>query len=170
MYCEDLPQATVPNEFRDILLEFTIGYLLEQPHSIPAYGIKFFTKLEKSRKTKILRDQKEIDEARRLCGASYDDMSKCEGRSIEEVENVHEPADESFVPSQASFKDMLDLDHQLDKVLDEEERSEPSDLHITEDNQEAKVEKEEEVEELPQEEVAEEELEEELAVEENVEE
>ncbi|XP_029039984.1 cAMP-dependent protein kinase type II regulatory subunit isoform X1 [Osmia bicornis bicornis] len=47
-------KITVPDELRDILLEFTISYLLEQPVDIIDYAVGFFTQLRESRQTQII--------------------------------------------------------------------------------------------------------------------
>ncbi|XP_076753417.1 cAMP-dependent protein kinase type II regulatory subunit isoform X2 [Xylocopa sonorina] len=49
-------KITVPDELRDVLLEFTISYLLEQPVDIIDYAIGFFTQLRESRQTQLIRD------------------------------------------------------------------------------------------------------------------
>lgn len=41
----------VPDELRDVLLEFTISYLLEQPPDVLDYAVEFFTKLRDNRTT-----------------------------------------------------------------------------------------------------------------------
>lgn len=46
-----LGKVSVPDELRDILLEFTISYLLEQPSDVIEYGVEFFTKLKLNRRT-----------------------------------------------------------------------------------------------------------------------
>uniref|UniRef100_A0A8D8RHC7 cAMP-dependent protein kinase type II regulatory subunit n=1 Tax=Cacopsylla melanoneura TaxID=428564 RepID=A0A8D8RHC7_9HEMI len=46
-----LGKVSVPDELRDILLEFTISYLLEQPSDVIDYGVEFFTKLKQNRRT-----------------------------------------------------------------------------------------------------------------------
>lgn len=46
------PQANriqVPDELREVLLEFTISYLLEQPGDIINYAVDYFTRLRESR-------------------------------------------------------------------------------------------------------------------------
>lgn len=40
----------VPEALREILLEFSIAYLLEQPGDVVDYAVEFFTKLQDSRK------------------------------------------------------------------------------------------------------------------------
>uniref|UniRef100_A0A2M4BRY2 cAMP-dependent protein kinase type II regulatory subunit n=2 Tax=albitarsis series TaxID=58233 RepID=A0A2M4BRY2_9DIPT len=41
----------VPDGLRDVLLEFSIAYLLEQPGDVIDYAVTFFTKLQEDRKT-----------------------------------------------------------------------------------------------------------------------
>lgn len=41
----------VPDSLRDVLLEFSIAYLLEQPGDVVDYAVEFFTKLQENRKT-----------------------------------------------------------------------------------------------------------------------
>lgn len=41
----------VPDSLRDVLLEFSIAYLLEQPGDVIDYAVEFFTKLQENRKT-----------------------------------------------------------------------------------------------------------------------
>lgn len=41
----------VPDSLREILLEFSIAYLLEQPGDVVDYAVEFFTKLQENRKT-----------------------------------------------------------------------------------------------------------------------
>lgn len=44
-------KVNVPDELRDVLLEFTISYLLEQPPDVVDYAVEFFTKLRDNRTT-----------------------------------------------------------------------------------------------------------------------
>lgn len=46
---ENAAKLNVPDELREMLLDFTIGYLLEQPSDIVDYAIEFFDKLKKSK-------------------------------------------------------------------------------------------------------------------------
>lgn len=46
----------IPDSLRDILLEFSIAYLLEQPGDVVDYAVEFFTKLQENRKSKISHD------------------------------------------------------------------------------------------------------------------
>ncbi|XP_012056741.1 PREDICTED: cAMP-dependent protein kinase type II regulatory subunit [Atta cephalotes] len=47
-------KITVPDDLRDVLLEFTISYLLEQPGDIIDYAVDFFTRLRDTRRTQII--------------------------------------------------------------------------------------------------------------------
>lgn len=40
----------VPDSLRDVLLEFSIAYLLEQPGDVIDYAVEFFTKLQQNRR------------------------------------------------------------------------------------------------------------------------
>lgn len=44
----------VPDSLRDVLLEFSIAYLLEQPGDVVDYAVEFFSKLQESRKTTMV--------------------------------------------------------------------------------------------------------------------
>lgn len=46
----------VPDELREVLLEFTISYLLEQPGDVVGYAADYFTRLRDARTTAILFD------------------------------------------------------------------------------------------------------------------
>ena len=46
---------TVPDDLRDILLEFTISFLLEQPDDILDYGVEFFTRLRENRQNQLIQ-------------------------------------------------------------------------------------------------------------------
>ncbi|EFN81960.1 cAMP-dependent protein kinase type II regulatory subunit [Harpegnathos saltator] len=48
-------KITVPDDLRDVLLEFTISYLLEQPGDIIDYAVDFFTRLRDARQTQLIR-------------------------------------------------------------------------------------------------------------------
>lgn len=48
-------KITVPDDLRDLLLEFTISYLLEQPSDILDYAVEFFTKLRENRQATLLK-------------------------------------------------------------------------------------------------------------------
>lgn len=47
-------KITVPDDLRNILLEFTISYLLEQPGDIIDYAVDFFTRLRDNRQTMLI--------------------------------------------------------------------------------------------------------------------
>ncbi|KAF4524294.1 hypothetical protein B566_EDAN005350 [Ephemera danica] len=46
---------SIPDQLRDVLLEFTISYLLEQPSDLIDFGVDFFTKLRENRSTTIIK-------------------------------------------------------------------------------------------------------------------
>ena len=48
-------KITVPDDLRDILLEFTISYLLEQPGDIVDYAVDFFTRLRENRQALLIQ-------------------------------------------------------------------------------------------------------------------
>ncbi|XP_050524071.1 cAMP-dependent protein kinase type II regulatory subunit [Daktulosphaira vitifoliae] len=56
---ENVTKLNVPDELREILLDLTIGYLLEQPSDIIDYAIEFFDKLKKSRNVQRAEDRSE---------------------------------------------------------------------------------------------------------------
>lgn len=148
MACEDLPQVTITNELRDTLLEFTINYLVEQPACIPEFGIEFFTKMKNKRQTKIYRNQKEIDEYRRLCGDAPDDAigESLPSLSVQEVEMEQEP--KGSYDSQPSFGGSLDLGDlrsvpSVREILEQFE--EALDMKMAAENEEEEMEEENEV-------------------------
>lgn len=51
------PRIHVPDELREVLLEFTISYLLEQPGDVINYASEYFTRLREVRTTAIIFDQ-----------------------------------------------------------------------------------------------------------------
>lgn len=56
MSCQrNASKITVPDDLRDILLEFTISYLLEQPGDIVDYAVDFFTRLRDNRQTMLIQ-------------------------------------------------------------------------------------------------------------------
>lgn len=50
-------RISVPEDLREILLEFTISYLLEQPGDIIDYAVDFFTKLRQNRLNTLPTEQ-----------------------------------------------------------------------------------------------------------------
>ncbi|XP_034944266.1 cAMP-dependent protein kinase type II regulatory subunit [Chelonus insularis] len=48
-------KITVPDDLRNILLEFTISYLLEQPADIIDYAVDFFTKLRDNQQSMLIQ-------------------------------------------------------------------------------------------------------------------
>ncbi|XP_050440577.1 cAMP-dependent protein kinase type II regulatory subunit [Adelges cooleyi] len=59
---DNLTKLNVPDELREILLDLTIGYLLEQPTDIIDYAIEFFDKLKKSRQLQRVEDRSDESE------------------------------------------------------------------------------------------------------------
>lgn len=53
---DNAAKLNVPDELREMLLEFTIGYLLEQPSDIVDYAIEFFDKLKKSKLSSVKQE------------------------------------------------------------------------------------------------------------------
>lgn len=80
------PQAgriQVPDDLREILLEFTISYLLEQPGDVINYAVEFFTRLQQNRGTTVTTAQ---------AAATPDEsiISDDDGKSC--FHNLHRPA------------------------------------------------------------------------------
>lgn len=48
------PRIQVPDDLREVLLEFTISYLLEQPGDVISYAADYFSRLRDQRTTSIL--------------------------------------------------------------------------------------------------------------------
>ncbi|KAI4498281.1 hypothetical protein M0802_006767 [Mischocyttarus mexicanus] len=56
MTCQrNAAKFTVPDDLREVLLEFTINYLLQQPGDIIDYAVEFFTKLRDNRRTQLIQ-------------------------------------------------------------------------------------------------------------------
>lgn len=51
MTTQQKQRIQVPDCLRDVLLEFSIAYLLEQPGDVIDYAVEFFTRLQENRKT-----------------------------------------------------------------------------------------------------------------------
>ncbi|XP_078040017.1 cAMP-dependent protein kinase type II regulatory subunit isoform X1 [Augochlora pura] len=45
---------SVPDELHEVLLEFTISYLLERPVNVIDYAVEYFTQLQESRQTQLI--------------------------------------------------------------------------------------------------------------------
>jgi len=56
-YQRNAGKITVPDDLRDVLLEFTISYLLEQPSDIIDYAVDFFTRLRDTRQAQLIHDE-----------------------------------------------------------------------------------------------------------------
>lgn len=50
----------VPDGLRDLLLEFSIAYLLEQPGDVVDYAVEFFTRMQQNRKTTMVQDVEDV--------------------------------------------------------------------------------------------------------------
>ncbi|XP_046750806.1 cAMP-dependent protein kinase type II regulatory subunit isoform X1 [Diprion similis] len=73
MSCQRNPgKITVPDDLRDILLEFTISYLLEQPGDIVDYAVDFFTRLRETRQTQIIAPSQQQSNAQ-TCSSTPDE-------------------------------------------------------------------------------------------------
>ena len=86
-YQRNASKIIVPDELRDVLLEFTISYLLEQPVDIIDYAIAFFTQLRESRQTQLIQDpaqtttstpDESVDEGKPVNFHSGCDFSSCQ--------------------------------------------------------------------------------------------
>lgn len=67
------PRIQVPDSLREILLEFSIAYLLEQPGDVVDYAVDFFTKMQERRKPDANEmnndhhsEDSDIDEGRKM--------------------------------------------------------------------------------------------------------
>lgn len=49
----------VPDDLREVLLEFTISYLLEQPGDVISYAADYFNRLRETRTTSIIYEGNE---------------------------------------------------------------------------------------------------------------
>jgi len=54
---DNAARLNVPEELRELLLDFTIGYLLEQPNNLIDYGIEFFEKLKNTKSSSSIKQQ-----------------------------------------------------------------------------------------------------------------
>lgn len=59
---DNAAKLNVPDELREMLLDFTIGYLLEQPSDIVDYAIEFFDKLKKSKLSSLKQQAGDFSE------------------------------------------------------------------------------------------------------------
>ena len=75
MSCQrNTSRVAVPDDLRDILLEFTISYLIEQPGDIIDYAVDFFTRLKENRNNQLNRSGQE--------GSSTPDDTAQDGKYI----------------------------------------------------------------------------------------
>lgn len=50
----------VPDGLRDVLLEFAIAYLLEQPGDVVDFAVEFFTKLQKDKRAQVAQPREPL--------------------------------------------------------------------------------------------------------------
>ncbi|KAG5312191.1 KAPR2 kinase, partial [Acromyrmex insinuator] len=104
-------KITVPDDLRDVLLEFTISYLLEQPGDIIDYAVDFFTRLRDARHTQLIHTDGQT------CSSTPDE-SVDEGESLERARFAQTTAD-LFVPKRHLAVSLLDMRHiTLPSLLD----------------------------------------------------
>ena len=53
----------IPDELQEVLLDFTVNFLIEQPNDIAAFGISYFTKLAASKREEHNVDNASDDES-----------------------------------------------------------------------------------------------------------
>lgn len=63
MSTQQKSRVQVPDGLRDVLLEFSIAYLLEQPGDVIDYAVEFFSKLQDSRKSRMTTEPLSPDES-----------------------------------------------------------------------------------------------------------
>lgn len=66
----------VPDVLRDVLLEFSIAYLLEQPGDVIDYAVEYFTKLQQN------RNQQQTESRHTQEATTPDDESVDEGKNF----------------------------------------------------------------------------------------
>ncbi|KAL9700664.1 hypothetical protein quinque_004105 [Culex quinquefasciatus] len=71
----------VPDGLRDVLLEFSIAYLLEQPGDVIDYAVEFFSKLQENRKTTMITAAEPISPDESIMSHEEDIL----GRIIENI-------------------------------------------------------------------------------------
>ncbi|XP_056634662.1 cAMP-dependent protein kinase type II regulatory subunit isoform X1 [Diorhabda sublineata] len=76
------PRIHVPDELREVLLEFTISYLLEQPGDVISYAAEYFTRLREARTTARVYEETAPTQEDELLSPDESVMSKDEEPSI----------------------------------------------------------------------------------------
>ncbi|OAD60651.1 cAMP-dependent protein kinase type II regulatory subunit [Eufriesea mexicana] len=118
-------KITVPDELRDVLLEFTISYLLEQPVDIIDYAVGFFTQLRESRQTQLIQapaqtgsstPDESVDEEPPIGSVFAEAYNPEEDEEEDGVKMVHPKSDEQRQRLGDSVKHIL-----LFRALDEEQ-------------------------------------------------
>ncbi|EGI60313.1 cAMP-dependent protein kinase type II regulatory subunit [Acromyrmex echinatior] len=111
-------KITVPDDLRDVLLEFTISYLLEQPGDIIDYAVDFFTRLRDARHTQLIHTDGQT------CSSTPDESVDEEppvGRfaSRRKRLQVAQTTADLFVPKRHLAVSLLDMRHiTLPSLLD----------------------------------------------------
>lgn len=59
---EQKQRIQVPDELREVLLEFSIAYLLEQPGDVVDFAVDYFSKIQESRAQAVL-ERGSVDES-----------------------------------------------------------------------------------------------------------
>lgn len=91
----------VPDELREVLLEFSISFLLEQPPDVVDFAVDYFTKLQADRKLTSGQQEGNGEEAK--------------GDSLEEDEEDEEPQARSFAVRRKSvFAESYDPENDAD--------------------------------------------------------
>lgn len=74
----------VPDGLRDVLLEFSIAYLLEQPGDVIDYAVEFFSKLQENRKTTMITAAEPISPDESIMSHEEGEWSKIDRYSYSE--------------------------------------------------------------------------------------
>lgn len=76
----------VPDELREVLLEFSISFLLEQPPDVVDFAVDYFTKLQADRKLTSGQQEGNGEEAK---GDSLEEDEEDEGKLYKTIGKVH---------------------------------------------------------------------------------
>lgn len=55
MHRQNIGKIPVPDEFRTLLLEFTVTYLMEQPNDVVDFALDYFSRLKEIKTTQLVR-------------------------------------------------------------------------------------------------------------------
>lgn len=72
----------VPDDLREVLLEFTISYLLEQPGDVISYAADYFTRLRESRTTGLIYESVATGAATDVSSPDESTISREEGNNL----------------------------------------------------------------------------------------